>query len=233
VSPTWRSREPPQDDPLAWVRRPPGRPRRLPSPGRSRGGGRRTIGRRGAPGPARRTTPFRGPASPRGYRSRRQRKYCSFTVLPQAGTAQACGHHREEKVITMAAPGPGTSWSSSASSRASRAPRRSRPATPLSAIGWACTTRAGGGRARDRGGTGRPHGHRCQIRQRVADRPGGRRICLLRPRPRLRVQRSDNLTAKVVARPVPDTRRQEDSGPEPPGYRRTHLALTPSITGSA
>lgn len=41
---------------------------------------------------------------------------------------------------------------------------------------------------------------------------------------RLRVQRSDNLTAKVVTRPRPDTRRQKVSGPAPLGYRRTHLA---------
>jgi len=42
--------------------------------------------------------------------------------------------------------------------------------------------------------------------------------------PGFRVQRSDNLTAKVVARSGPDTRRQEVSGPAPPGYRRIHMA---------
>jgi hypothetical protein len=178
------------------------------------------------PAPARRKTPFSGPASPRGYRSRLQREYRSFTVLPRPGTALACGHQYEEMVITMAAPDPGTSRSSSASSRATWA-RRSRPATSLSATGWACTTRAGGGRTRDRGGTGRPHGHRCLVRQRVVGRPGGRRMCLLRPRPwpasRLRVQHSGNLSAKVVTRPGPDTRRQQVSGPRRPAHRRTHL----------
>jgi hypothetical protein len=62
----------------------------------------------------------------------------------------------------------------------------------------------------------------------VAGRPDGRRMCLLRPRPRpasrLRVQRSGNLSAKVVTRHGPDTHRQEISGPRRPAHRRAHLA---------
>ena len=51
-------------------------------------------------------------------------------------------------------------------SRGPRVPgraRRLRPATSPSATGWTRTTRAGGGRARDRGGTGRPHENRCPV----------------------------------------------------------------------
>jgi len=147
--------------------------------------------------------PFQRAASPRGYRGRRQRKYRSFTVLPRAGTALPCGHQREK-----------SDHDGSTRSRHFlefvRKFAGDQGAAAVAAGDVAVGDRLGLYHARwwrtgpRQDGTGRPHGHRCQVRQRVAGRPHGRRMCLPRPRPRpasrLRVQHSGNLSAKVVTR---------------------------------